>query len=50
MSGHVNLICAGAPVLFFEVPIPQKFAAEQAAFMLQGSYKFGDSCCAGALK
>jgi hypothetical protein len=30
--------------------IPQKFAAEQAAFMLQGSYKFGDSCCAGALK
>jgi opacity protein-like surface antigen len=30
--------------------IPQKFAVEQAAVMLQGSYKFGDSCCAGALK
>jgi opacity protein-like surface antigen/outer membrane protease len=30
--------------------IPQKFAAEQAAVMLQGSYKFGETCCAGPLK
>ena len=32
--------------------VPQKFAVEQAALMLQGSYKFslGDSCCAGPLK
>jgi hypothetical protein len=31
--------------------VPQRFAAEQAALLLQGSYKFGfgDACC-GALK
>ena len=25
--------------------IPQKFAAEQAALLLQGSYRFGGDCC-----
>jgi opacity protein-like surface antigen len=30
--------------------IPQKFAVEQAAVMVQGSYKFGETCCAGPLK
>lgn len=30
--------------------IPQKFAVEQAAVMLQGSYKFGETCCAGPMK
>jgi opacity protein-like surface antigen len=31
--------------------VPQRFAVEQAAVLVQGSYRFGgDSCCAGPLK
>jgi opacity protein-like surface antigen len=30
--------------------VPQRFAVEQAAVLVQGSYKFGDSCCAAPLK
>jgi opacity protein-like surface antigen len=30
--------------------IPQRFYAEQATFFLQGSYKFGGTCCAAPLK
>jgi outer membrane protease len=30
--------------------VPQRFAVEQAAVLVQGSYKFGDNCCSGPLK
>jgi hypothetical protein len=30
--------------------IPQRLAAEQAALLLQGSYKFGGDACCGPLK
>jgi hypothetical protein len=30
--------------------IPRKFAVEQAAVMVQGSYKFGGDVCCGPLK
>jgi hypothetical protein len=30
--------------------VPQRFAAEQAALMMQASYKFGVDACCGALK
>ena len=30
--------------------IPQRIAVEQAAVLVQGSYKFGESCCSGPLK
>jgi hypothetical protein len=30
--------------------VPQRFAVEQAAVLVQGSYKFGEGCCSGPLK
>jgi opacity protein-like surface antigen/outer membrane protease len=42
-SGETNF--GGTGVL-----VPQRFAAEQAAVLVQGSYKFGESCCSGPLK
>jgi len=42
-SGETNF---GGSGLF----IPQRLAVEQASVLVQGSYKFGESCCSGPLK